>query len=159
MVDSNEAGLNNAGESPGGQMKPLQLVETLYAAYNAHDAAAVGKLYHPDGEHEDIAHGKPKRGADAIIAGLKTFFGWFPDAHWERRSVIGGSDDLVAITYVLSATLQSQMGPVAPCGQRIQLKGAHVLLVRDGLIQRSEDYWDASTFQRQLSGNQREVKP
>jgi steroid delta-isomerase-like uncharacterized protein len=140
-------------------MKPLELVEQLYAAYNSRDPVEVGRLYHPDGEHEDIAHGRPKRGTDAIVAGLKTFFGWFPDAHWERRSVIGGADDHVAITYILTATLQSPMGSIVPCGQRIQLRGAHVLLVRGGLIQRSQDYWDASTFQRQLNVNQREVKP
>jgi ketosteroid isomerase-like protein len=43
------------------------------------------------------------------------------------------------------------MGPVASRGQKISLRGVHVLNLRDGLIQRSEDYWDAATFQRQLN--------
>jgi ketosteroid isomerase-like protein len=43
------------------------------------------------------------------------------------------------------------MGPVAPRGQKISLRGVHVLDLRDGLITRSEDYWDAASFQRQLN--------
>jgi ketosteroid isomerase-like protein len=35
--------------------------------------------------------------------------------------------------------------------QAISLRGVHMLQVRDGLIRRSEDYWDAATFQRQLN--------
>ena len=131
------------------------LAAKLYDAYNRHEPDAVARLYAPDATHEDIAQGRPKIGAGAIADGLRTFLGWFPDAHWEPRSQIAGADadGQVAVPYILSATLQSAMGPVAARGQRISLRGIHVLHMADGLIQRSEDYWDAGTFQRQLNTN------
>jgi hypothetical protein len=55
------------------------------------------------------------------------------------------------VTYLLTASLQSQMGPVAPRDQKISLRGVHVLELCNGLIRRSEDYWDAASFQRQLN--------
>jgi steroid delta-isomerase-like uncharacterized protein len=132
-------------------MKIGGIASMLYDAYNRHDPAAVAQLYSADGAHEDIAQGRPKTGRDEIAAGLSKFLGWFPDARWEPQSTILGADEREAVTYLLTGTLQAQMGPVAPRGQRISLRGAHVLQLRDGLIKRSEDYWDAASFQRQLN--------
>lgn len=127
----------------------------LYEAYNRQDADAAGRLYAADATHEDIAQGRPKNGATVIAEGLGKFFGWFPDAHWEPECQIGAGDGdgPVSVPYLLSATLQSAMGPIAAQGQKITLRGIHVLHLKDGLIQRSEDYWDAGTFQRQLNNN------
>jgi hypothetical protein len=63
----------------------------------------------------------------------------------------GNSDGRVAVTYLLTATLQAQMGPVPAYGQKISLRGVHVMHQQGGLIRGSEDYWDATTFQRQLN--------
>jgi len=123
----------------------------LYDAYNRHDPVLVAQLYAANGTHEDIAQGRPKTGPDQIAAGLGKFFGWFPDAVWEPQSEILGADGREAVTYLLTATLQTQMGPVAPRGQKISLRGVHVLELCNGLISRSEDYWDAASFQRQLN--------
>jgi len=132
-------------------MKIGGVAEELYDAYNRHDPAAVAQLYAADGTHEDIAQGRPKTGPHDIAAGLAKFFGWFPDARWQPQVAICGSDGREAVTYILTATLRAQMGPVAPRGQRISLRGVHVLDLRNGLIKRSEDYWDAASFQRQLN--------
>jgi steroid delta-isomerase-like uncharacterized protein len=131
-------------------MKTGGVADRLYDAYNRHDPAAVARLYAADGTHEDIAQGRPKTGPDEIAAGLGKFFGWFPDAHWEPQVGIL-ADGREAVTYLLTATLQGQMGPFVPRGQRISLRGVHVLDLRDGLIKRSEDYWDAASFQKQLN--------
>lgn len=132
-------------------MSPADVVRRLYAGYNEHDAQAVGHLYHVDGVHCDVANGQRKDGQAAIMAGLKKFFGWFPDVHWATELVSGEKNGVIAVTYRMTATLQSSMGPVQPRGQSIALRGAHVLCVRDGLISSSEDYWDASTFHKQLN--------
>src|SRR3546814_9572177 len=62
----------------------------LLDAYNRHDVETVASLYTADGTHEDMAPNKSKVGAAAIAAGLSTFFGWFPDAHWTPRKLIDG---------------------------------------------------------------------
>jgi len=132
-------------------MKLHGIADVLYGAYNLHDAVAVAELYHADGTHEDIAMGHSKVGQTAIADGLQKFFGWFPDAHWAPYLQVGGSFGSVTITYLLTATLQAQMGRTIARGQRISLRGAHVLHVRGRLIHSSEDYWDAATFQKQLN--------
>jgi steroid delta-isomerase-like uncharacterized protein len=132
-------------------MKIAGIAGKLYDAYNRHDPAGAAKLYAANATHEDIAQGRPKTGPDDIAAGLGKFFGWFPDAHWEPQSAIVGADGREASTYLLTATLQAPMGPVAARGQKIALRGVHFLELRDGLITRSEDYWDAASFQRQLN--------
>ncbi|MBR0691748.1 nuclear transport factor 2 family protein [Bradyrhizobium lablabi] len=127
------------------------VIARLYLAYNAHDAAAVAALYAPDATHEDIAQGKPKHGPDEIAAGLGRFFSWFPDAHWAPQHHAIGASGVAAVSYLLTATLKRQFGPIAPRDQAVSLRGVHMLQIRDGLIRRSEDYWDAATFQRQLN--------
>jgi len=128
-----------------------KIVERFYEAHNARDAAAVAALYAPDASHEEIAQRKIKQGPKEIASGLGRFFGWFPDASWtpDRRAV--GANGVAMMSYLLKATLKSQMGPIAPREQAISLRGVHLLVIRDGLIHRSEDYWDADTFQRQLN--------
>lgn len=132
-------------------MKLHGIAESLYAAYNRHDPTAVAALYAADATHEDIAQGRPKTGREAISEGLRKFFGWFPDAHWEPHTQITNPDGRTAVTYLLTATLQAQMGPIPAAGQKISLRGVHVLQLQGGLIRRSEDYWDATTFQKQLN--------
>jgi steroid delta-isomerase-like uncharacterized protein len=127
------------------------VAERLYEAYNRHDHAGVAQLYTSDASHEDVAQGKPRIGPQAISGGLEKFFGWFPDARWEPRHQITDPSGTIAVAYLLTATLQAQMGPVPASGQRISLRGVHVLYLQRGFIHRSEDYWDATTFQRQLN--------
>jgi steroid delta-isomerase-like uncharacterized protein len=132
-------------------MKLHGIADVLYGAYNRHDAAAVAELYDGNGIHEDIAIGHSNVGQTAIADGLQKFFGWFPDAHWAPHVQIANPFGSVTITYLLTATLQAQMGRTIARGQRISLRGAHVLHVRGSLIHSSEDYWDAATFQKQLN--------
>lgn len=123
----------------------------LYEAYNRHEPSAVARLYDAEATHEEIAQGNTRQGSEAIADGLRQFFTWFPDAQWEPRSQITDPDGAVAITYLLTATLQAPMGTLAAQGQRLSLRGVHVLHLDGDVIHRSEDYWDAATFQRQMN--------
>lgn len=127
------------------------VIAQLYRAYNDHDAGAVAALYAADATHEDVAQGKPKHGRDEIASGLARFFDWFPDACWKPDRFAVGANGMAAVSYLLTGTLKSRLGPIAAQGQAISLRGVHMLDIRDGLIRRSEDYWDAATFQRQLN--------
>ncbi len=133
--------------------KTNTLVEGLYAAYNSHRIGDVAAFYLADATHEDVAHGRPKAGAQAIVEGLQKFLGWFPDARWNVASIIVGTRDKAAVQYTLTGTLSASMGPIVPRGQKISLRGLMVLTFEDGKISRSEDYWDATTFHKQLNSN------
>lgn len=133
------------------------VAKALYAAYNDHRTGDVAALYAADAIHEDVAHGRPKLGAKNIAEGLEKFLGWFPDAQWNLASIVAGNDEKVAIQYTVTGTLSAPLGPIVPRGQRISLRGLMVLTLEDGKIARSEDYWDATTFQKQLQSNTPEV--
>lgn len=126
------------------------VVADLYDAYNAHDPSRAVVQYAEAGAHEEVPTGRVSRGRSAIRDGLERFFAAFPDAHWEpehatddgRRAVVG---------YRLTGTLQAPLGPFSAEGQRLDIRGVHVLEVnRNDRIEQSADYWDAATFTRQM---------
>jgi steroid delta-isomerase-like uncharacterized protein len=126
-----------------------QVVSALYEAYNSHDAEAAGALYAPEGRHVEIAMGNERTGGAAIAEGLGGLLNAFPDIRWEGRArIIDG--DRAAVTYVMTGTLQAQFGPFEPAGQQLELRGAHVLQIGPDGIDVLEDYWDVSTFGRQM---------
>lgn len=132
-------------------LDPAASVAALYAAYNAADPAAAAALYSPRGRHVEIATGAERTGREAIEQGLRVFLTAFPDAAWrERRRLTDGR--LGAVAYELTGTLRAQLGPFAPDGQRLELRGVHLLTVGVDGIESLEDYWDAATFGRQMSG-------
>lgn len=130
-------------------MRRMTVLDALYEAYNSHDPDAAAALYAPEGEHEDVAYGRPKRGREAIAGGLRHFFEAFPDAHWQTRDRIVDGDRAMA-RYTLTATMHGDLGPFEGSGQRIELRGVQVLELQSGEIARSEDFWDGATFERQV---------
>jgi len=128
-----------------------RLARALYAAYNEHDAPRAAALYHPEGTHYEMARGTSVEGRTAVANGLAGFLGLFPDACWEPLEVIGGAT-AVAVPYRLTGTLQAQLGSVAPRGQRLDLRGVHVVRARESSIAATEDYWDGATFNAQMRG-------
>jgi steroid delta-isomerase-like uncharacterized protein len=128
----------------------VEIVAAFYAAYSAHDADAAAKLYAEDARHEEVATGNASVGRNEIARGLAAFFEAFPDAQWDTEDPFLRGDG-AAIPYTLRGTLRRQFGPFSPSGQRLELRGLHVLAIRGGRIARSADYWDSSTFARQMS--------
>lgn len=125
------------------------LVDAYLAAHNTHDSARVGELYAPDGTHVEVATGHSRTGGVAISDGLAGFLRAFPDASWTHEApLIEG--DRAAVTYTLRGTLQAPLGPFAPSGQSLDLPGVFVLELSAEGIERSADYWDSSTFGRQM---------
>ena len=130
------------------------VVSALYDAYNAHDTAAVAALYAPAGRHVEAASGTERTGASTIAKGLATLISAFPDARWrELKRVCDG--DRAAVTYILTGTLSAPFGPFEPAGQRLELRGVHVIEIGPDGIELSEDYWDAATFGRQMKASSR----
>lgn len=127
-----------------------RVLEALYGAYNRHDAEAAAALYDADGMHEDVAFGRPVRGHEAIAEGLRRFFAAFPDARWEPSAQLEEHGRAFS-RYLLTATLQQDMGPFHAVGQRLELDGVHVLETAAGFITRSQDFWDGGTFHRQMT--------
>ncbi len=119
------------------------IARQLYAAYDDHDAETIQRLYHDDATHDEIAQLRTKRGAGEIAAGMRKLFGWLPDVRWQIGSIVG-QEGTVAVAYEMRATAPGNGGSVA-------LRGVQLITMDAGRIRHSEDYWDAATFQRQIS--------
>lgn len=131
-------------------MTPAALIDSFYDAYNRHLVTDAIALYADEAEHHEVAQGRHARGRETIGAGLSTFLASFPDAHWEeQRRVVG--PDAVAVAYRLTGTLGVPMGPFREVGALLELEGMHLFEIRDGQIVSTSDYWDASTFARQMA--------
>ncbi|RJF69935.1 nuclear transport factor 2 family protein [Rhodopseudomonas palustris] len=120
------------------------IARQLYAAYDDHDAEAIERLYHADATHDEIAQQRSKRGAGEIAAGMQKLFGWLPDVRWQIGSIVAGQEGTVAVAYEMRATAPGK-------GSSVSLRGVQLITIDAGRIRHSEDYWDATTFQRQIS--------
>lgn len=129
-----------------------EILEALFQAYDAHDLTRVASLYAADATHVDVAAGRPKKGRDRIVDGLASFLSGFPDASWSL-SASATAEQRAFGQYVVAGSLQQDLWSFNGLGQRLELPGVLVLHCTGGLIQRSEDYWDAGTFRRQMTHN------
>jgi steroid delta-isomerase-like uncharacterized protein len=118
-------------------------------AYNAHDVERIASLYAASGQHVEIAQGRAVQGRQAIRQGLDDFLAAFPDAHWAQDEVIATATG-AAIAYTLTGSLHRQLGPFGAHGQRLELRGMHLLRLSGTEIVESRDYWDSATFARQM---------
>lgn len=130
-----------------------EILEALFQAYDAHDLDQVASLYTADATHLDIAAGRPKVGRDCIVDGLASFLSGFPDAHWTVPASAGEGGRAFG-QYIVTGSLQQDLWSFTAMGQQLQLGGVLVLHCTDGLIHRSEDYWDAGSFRRQMTHHQ-----
>ncbi|MCG6204341.1 nuclear transport factor 2 family protein [Rhodopseudomonas sp. HC1] len=123
----------------------LDIARQLYAAYDSHDAEAIGRLYHDDATHDEIAQLRTKRGAGEIAAGMQKLFAWLPDVRWQIGAIVAGQEGTIAVAYEMRATAPRKNGA------DVSLRGIQLITIDAGRIRHSEDYWDAATFQRQVS--------
>ena len=72
---------------------------------------------------------------------LADFLASFDDLRYEIEDVIA-EDDKVAVAYRMSAVAD---------GSPIDLRGAMLITVENGLIARRVDYWDGVTYLRQVA--------
>jgi flavin reductase (DIM6/NTAB) family NADH-FMN oxidoreductase RutF/predicted ester cyclase len=114
--------------------------------------AGAARLYAACATHEDVAQDRVVEGPEAIGQGLERFFAAFPDARWAAEHVLANGDRATA-SYRLTGTLRGQLGPFEPAGQRLALRGVHVVqTAADGSIASSADYWDGAELARQMRG-------
>ncbi|MCP3397803.1 MULTISPECIES: nuclear transport factor 2 family protein [unclassified Bradyrhizobium] len=128
---------------------PKEVANALYDAYCRHDHRAILALYCDDATHDEVSQLKTKQGPAEIAVGMQKLFSWLPDVRWEVKSMIVGGDGTVAVAYVMRATAPQKNGTAE--AKTISLRGVQLVQVEDGRIRHSEDYWDAATFQRQVS--------
>lgn len=136
--------------------KARQLVHELYAAWSLHQPDRVDAIFTDDPTYEDVAGGQVHRGKAEIKQLLQAAFTFAPDFRATLRSVVVAGD--TAITeWEIEGTQTGpagvgQVGELPATGCTFRLRGASVIVFRQGRIAHVTDYYDMATFLRQLGG-------
>ena len=126
-----------------------RLVSELYAAWSLHRPEAIEAIFTDDAVYEDVAAGQRHNGKKAIKEFLCATFAWAPDFRVNMLSLTIGNDS--AATEWISEGIQTgPIGDLPASGNGFRLRGASILTFRDGKIANVTDYYDMTTFKRQL---------
>jgi ketosteroid isomerase-like protein len=120
--------------------QPEETVRSYLAAFAGGDPDVIAGFVASGFVNEHAsALGRRSEGADEYRSRLPDFLASLPGLRYDVESVIADGDR-VCVEYRLTATSD---------GHPIDVSGAMVLDVADGLITRRTDYWDALTYLRQ----------
>jgi len=130
------------------------LIEAWYAAWNAHDVAAVQALVAADGvlEEPDAPEGG-HRGPEAIGAWMSAWFKACPDMHLdEHQRWVSADGSTVATWFTVRGSFSGPLDPpgFAPTNTAIQVAGMDRTEIRDGLVARHQIFYDTTTVARQI---------
>jgi ketosteroid isomerase-like protein len=97
-------------------MSIIDAVNRWYAAWNAHDTAAIADAMSPDGTYLDPVLGSPIDRAATAEHAVSNLLTMFPDAHFEVLTVGAMSDISAAAQWRMTGTSTSKGRPVASNG-------------------------------------------
>ena len=134
-----------------------QVLDSWYAAWNAHDVSAVSALVTDDVRYEaPAAHAEVLEGRRALEEYVGDAFSALPDLHLEKLEEWLSSDDQVIASYFrITATFTGPLEapglpPLAPTNGRIDLLGMDRSEIRDGRLSRHQIFWDTAELGRQI---------
>ena len=126
-----------------------RLVSELYAAWSLHRPEAIDAIFTDDAVYEDVAAGQRHNGKKAIKEFLCATFAWAPDFRVNMLSLTI-SNDSAATEWISEGIQTGPIGDLPASGNGFRLRGASILTFRDGKIANVTDYYDMTTFKRQL---------
>ena len=122
-------------------MHPADVASEYVAAFATGDPDAVAALVTDDFVNDHTAAlGGGCVGRDEYRRRLPGFLESFPGLRYDVEQVIADGTT-VAVPYRMTATSDDHP---------IDLRGVMVIEVRDGLVAKCTDYWDALTYLRQI---------
>ncbi len=112
-----------------GNSNTLELLQALFAAFNAHDADGVVALMTEDCVFETAAgpevHGARHVGRSAVRTAFQNVWKGLPDVSWEVTGHFVAGDRAVS-EWIFRAT--------RPDGARIEVQGCDLFTLRDGRV-------------------------
>ena len=125
--------------------KSTDLVQSNFAAWNAHDADTVASLYTDDVIYEDVTFGLIAHGHAEMRKMAADFFASVPDLKLEVVSNTS-MGDRGSVEWVFSGT---DVG-LYKTGKKFSVRGASVYELRDGKFSANRDYYDSASIMRQV---------
>jgi hydroxyacylglutathione hydrolase len=126
------------------------VVRRYFQAIDAHDAQAAVALW-ADGGCESVRGRADVFAPEGVAAFIGELLGALPDLRMQLISTITEGERCAA-HWRITGTFAGpgHFGGIAPTGDRVDLEGLDVLIVRDGRIERIDGFTDTMTFARQV---------
>ena len=107
------------------------------------------RLFTEDCVYEDVTFGVLNHGKGELRAFAEGIFAAFPDFRIELKSqFVAGERG--AMEWVMAATHEGDMQGMPATHKKFSVRGATVVDLDGTKIRRNSDYWDLSTFLKQI---------
>lgn len=135
------------------------LIRRLYDAVNRKDLDTIASYGCPESEWLDVPFKFPSTGVSAIIDPWKAWFGIFPDATCEVRSLVAMGEYVVAQGIgrgTQHGVFHSPAGELPPSGRSMEVNFCDVYRLSDDKIVRADSYFDFYGLLLQLTSRRSE---
>ncbi|MBR8835885.1 MAG: ester cyclase [Stigonema ocellatum SAG 48.90 = DSM 106950] len=119
------------------------------ADWSSHDVDHLLSLFTDDCLYEDVTFGVVNHGKAALKAFADGIFAAFPDLKIEltARFVAG---DWAAMEWVISGTHKGDLHGMPATNKAFSIRGATIIELQLQKIRRNSDYWDLTSFLKQI---------
>ena len=127
-----------------------RMLDDWATAWSSHNPEKVLALFTEDCVYEDVPFGVVTRGKEQLRAFAEGAFAAVPDFRFELRTrFVAGS--WAGMEWVMSGTHKGDLPGMPATGKRFSgMRGATVIELQAGKIRRNSDYWDSTTFMKQV---------
>jgi steroid delta-isomerase-like uncharacterized protein len=136
---------------PEGQAALERLLDAWASAWSSKDLTKFMALFTEDAVYEDVTFGEVNQGSEGLRKFATGTFDAFGGLNFELKSRFVSTDGRRGALEWLWRGRQTKDLPGLPAtGKPFEVRGASVVEFRDGKISRNADYWDLSTYLRQV---------
>ena len=119
------------------------------AAWASHDVERIVSFFTNDCIYEDVASGVVSNGKEELKNFLKNILTAFPDLKIEIKSFFVAGD-WVGSEWIMTGT-RSGPSPYLPnAKKKFSIRGASIAELQNGKIHRNSDYWNMTSYLRQV---------
>ena len=126
-----------------------ELLVELAAAWTEHNVDKLLSLCTDDCVYEDVTMAVVNRGKKELQAFATGVLAAFPDFKMNVNCALVAGEG-AAMEWTMAGTHRGDLAGMPATGKTFTVRGASMCEFADGRIKRISDYWDMSTFRKQI---------
>ena len=128
-----------------------RVLDQWAVSWSSGDVDKLLPLFTDDVRYEDVTLGAVNQGKNALRDFAATTFGAFADLKFESKSRLIAADGRSgAIEWVWRGRQTKDFPGLPATNKTFKVRGATVVDFTDGKISRNSDYWDLTTYMKQV---------
>lgn len=127
------------------------VLDNWAGAWSSGDVTRLLPLFTDDVRYEDVTFGAVNQGKAALRDFAMAVFGAFADLRFERKSrFVAANGQWGAVEWVWHGRQIKDLPSLPATNTPFVVRGSTVVEFRDGRISRNSDYWDLTTYTKQV---------